>query len=149
MKGKSFYWSIFSLIFSVVGFFTQVIAIGTGKNMVSIYILAFIYITPLLIDAIEDVAKVEACNYQQYRLDRIALVTGVGYFLLILILFVLHSSYDNFQLSGCWEKIIKCILIASPSVFIVRAFYAFSIKWSQNTNVAKAYYQDKGVDYQG
>lgn len=149
MKGKSFYWVIFSFIFSIVGFFAQVIAIGTGKNMVSVYILAFIYITPLLIDAIEDVVKVEAHNYQQYKLDRVALAIGLGYSLLILMLFVLYANSNTFALSGWWERLVKFVLIVSPSVFVARSFYAFLIKWNQNMNVAKAYYHDNGIDYKG
>ena len=91
--------------------------------------------------------KVDAYNYHQYRLDKTALMVGIAYFLFVLFLFVLHSGNIVLQLSGWWDKGVKFILAVCPAVYVARSFYGFLIKWNQNANTAKAYFQNNDIKY--
>jgi len=146
MKGKSFIGVFFSFIFALVGFVAHSVAIFMEKDLL-IVILAFMYVTPLLIDTIEDFSSLSACNLAQYYLDEASIIVGSIHLTIVLLVFALETVIDGLQIVGSWECFIKTVLMVLPAVFIIRMFYAVRIKWNQNRNVAEARYHQENVEF--
>lgn len=147
MRGKSFYWSIFSVIFAVVGFFVNLIAIGTDASIVNVCILTLIYITPLMIEVIEDVANLDVHNFIQFRLSRISLVIGFLEFIGVMICFVMFSNVPYFEMSKTVDSILRLLFSLMPMAFVARSFYALLLRWKQNENTARAYFPDCKIEF--
>lgn len=145
MNEKSFTGSVFSFLFAFAGFVSHSIAILSGKDL-AILILAFVYVSPLLIDTIEDYCNMSALSFVQYKLDQISVIVGSIYLLLVLTLFAVQTGIENFQLVGWVEWIVKGILVILPAIFVMRTLFVVRLKWTQNQNVAEAYYPKESLE---
>ena len=139
LREKSLLSIILTFVFSVVGFASHTAAIADGSVLFAA-IAAFIYVFPLLIDAVEDLSAIYVHNMIQYRINVLSIIIGIVYLVAIL-------AYLAFQTQISPPAFVdmddfKYILAVLPAVFIVSKLYELRIALRQQKNVALAYFRD-------
>lgn len=137
MRRKTLQSVIWAFIFSYAGFLSHAIAVFSAKGIVVI-VIAFIYASPLLLEAMNDLSELKAIDKTQYIIDKITVIMGVIYLLIIMSLAVLYVK-GRFPSMNLFFKGALGIL---PGVFLVKKFYEVKLRWVQNNNVAFVYFSE-------
>ena len=145
MRNRSLLSSVGLFFISVLGLISHFFAIQS-ESFTTIILVVVLYLTPLVIDVIEDFEHVTAYNSSQYTIDILAMISGILYLFFLGSAIVLKAKgVDLFsqipaEVQGYVSFGLKIVMMISPALFMLKKFYALRIVYSQSRNTARGYF---------
>ncbi len=145
MRNRSLLSSVGIFFMSVLGLISHYFAIQSG-SFTAVALVVVLYLTPLVIDVIEDFEHVTAYNSSQYTIDNLAMISGLLYLFFLGIAIVFKAKGINFLLKfpahvqGYVLFALKAMMMIPPALFVLKKYYALRIVYSQSRNTAKGYF---------